>query len=370
MAFLGKGLIPIICGRGLDVTLCLIQTFDMAEYVTIKDIAKKVGLHYSTVSLALRNDPRLAESTREKIQRAASEMGYVPSAAMKALSAYREKNRPHPIQSAMAYLTDMPRSDPFNSMVLRCARSKARKMGYELIEYNLRDAGSSISHFKSVWWNSGIKGVLVGPFVESGADLGSGWEQFIVVEYGYSVSQPNFTRAVLDHYHNMLLHLAVLRERGYQRIGLMLTEGLSDRTHGILHSAYLYEQVRRGGYAIELQSDDLGSAESIRSWVEENRLDAVIAHERQYELLLESGLRIPEDLGFSVLGWKGYSPQTPEYFSGFNTKPELLAENAISFLVSQMHEHAYGVPATPKSIMVAGEFHEGTTLRSTQVGSP
>ncbi|MGE9290904.1 MAG: LacI family DNA-binding transcriptional regulator, partial [Puniceicoccales bacterium] len=248
------------------------------------------------------------------------------------------------------------------------AKEKARQMGYDLIEYNLRDSGSSMAHFKSVWWNSGIKGVLVGPFAESGADLGEGWEQFVVVEYGYSVSRPNFTRAVLDHYHNMLMHLQALRDRGYQRIGLMLTEELSDRTHGILHSAYLYEQVRRGGDGIALQSEELGDAHSIRSWIEGNALDAVIAHERQYELMRESGLRIPGDVGFSVLGWKGYAPETPAFFAGINTKPELLAENAVSFLVSQIHEHAYGIPVTPKSIMVAGEFHEGSTLRPAKIG--
>ncbi|MDQ8192980.1 LacI family DNA-binding transcriptional regulator [Coraliomargarita sp. SDUM461004] len=334
----------------------------MASYITIKDIAREAGMHYSTVSLALREDPRLSEATRSRIRKIANEMGYVPSAAMKALCAYREQNRTRPIQSALAYLTDMPRSDPFNAMVMRRARMKAQQLGYELNEYNLSDAGSSLKHFKSVWWNRGIKGVLVGPFAESGADLGDEWSQFIVIEYGYSVSQPNFTRAVLDHYHNMLTHLDILRKRGYRRIGLVLSQALSNRTHGILHSAYLYEQVASGSAKIELHSKDFLDATSIRQWIDRNQLDAVIAHEREHALILESGLKIPEEVGFSIIGWKGYSPKTPDEISGFDTKPEILAESAVSFLVAQMHEHVYGVPKTPKSLMVAGEYHEGGTI--------
>ncbi|MGE9295339.1 MAG: LacI family DNA-binding transcriptional regulator, partial [Puniceicoccales bacterium] len=86
--------------------------------------------------------------------------------------------------------------------------------------------------------------------------------------------------------------------------------------------------------------------------------------ELDYELMLQAGYRIPDDLGFSMLGWKSYRPYSPMKISGFNTKPELLAESAVSFLASQIHEHAYGLPGLPKTLMIQGEYHEGQTLRS------
>ena len=36
--------------------------------VTLSDIAKKAGVHVTTVSLAMRNHPRLPETTRQRIQ--------------------------------------------------------------------------------------------------------------------------------------------------------------------------------------------------------------------------------------------------------------------------------------------------------------
>lgn len=48
----------------------------MAERITIKDIARELNIHHSTVSRALRNDPRVKENTRRKILNYAREHGY------------------------------------------------------------------------------------------------------------------------------------------------------------------------------------------------------------------------------------------------------------------------------------------------------
>jgi LacI family transcriptional regulator len=47
--------------------------------LTIKSIAKKAGVSYATVSLALNNDQRVAEKTREKVRKIAEELKYIPN---------------------------------------------------------------------------------------------------------------------------------------------------------------------------------------------------------------------------------------------------------------------------------------------------
>jgi LacI family transcriptional regulator len=42
---------------------------------TIRDVAHKTGFHYSTVSLALRDHPRIPDSTRQVIRDAAKAIG-------------------------------------------------------------------------------------------------------------------------------------------------------------------------------------------------------------------------------------------------------------------------------------------------------
>ncbi|TCL00551.1 LacI family transcriptional regulator [Shimia isoporae] len=57
----------------------------MAERVTIKSIAKDLGISHMTVSRALSNHPNVLKETREMVQKRAREMGYVKSAAAKAM---------------------------------------------------------------------------------------------------------------------------------------------------------------------------------------------------------------------------------------------------------------------------------------------
>lgn len=51
----------------------------MGKEVTIKDIAKKLGIHHTTVSRALHGNKLIKEETRNRILQEASEMGYKPN---------------------------------------------------------------------------------------------------------------------------------------------------------------------------------------------------------------------------------------------------------------------------------------------------
>lgn len=53
--------------------------------VSIRDVARSVGVDPSTVSLALNGSPRVAEKTRARVIAAATEMGYQPNALAQAL---------------------------------------------------------------------------------------------------------------------------------------------------------------------------------------------------------------------------------------------------------------------------------------------
>jgi LacI family transcriptional regulator len=54
--------------------------------ITIRDVARQTRLSLTTISRAMRNQPGIAESTRERVKRAALRLGYVPNLAGAALS--------------------------------------------------------------------------------------------------------------------------------------------------------------------------------------------------------------------------------------------------------------------------------------------
>ncbi len=59
--------------------------------VTIADLARLLGMDKSSVSLALRDSPRVSEATRARVRRAASEHNYSPNWAAKQLAGSSER---------------------------------------------------------------------------------------------------------------------------------------------------------------------------------------------------------------------------------------------------------------------------------------
>lgn len=57
--------------------------------VSLKTLAEAAGVSRTTVSLALRNHPRISESTRNRIQRIARQEGYHPNPDLRRLAADR-----------------------------------------------------------------------------------------------------------------------------------------------------------------------------------------------------------------------------------------------------------------------------------------
>jgi DNA-binding LacI/PurR family transcriptional regulator len=58
---------------------------------TIHDVASRAGMSKSLVSLALSGSPKVSESSRRRILRAASELGYRRNAAARSLAVNRSR---------------------------------------------------------------------------------------------------------------------------------------------------------------------------------------------------------------------------------------------------------------------------------------
>lgn len=61
---------------------------------SIKEVAERAGVAISTVSKVLNHYPNISEATRQKVNEAIAELGFVPNAVAAALSSNRRGASP------------------------------------------------------------------------------------------------------------------------------------------------------------------------------------------------------------------------------------------------------------------------------------
>jgi len=94
------------------------------QEISIEDIARAAGVSHSTVSRALRESPLISADTRERIQRLADEMGYMPNAIAQSLQTQRTSTIGLVITSI---------ADPFLGDVVKGVEEVARAAGFSVL---------------------------------------------------------------------------------------------------------------------------------------------------------------------------------------------------------------------------------------------
>lgn len=91
---------------------------------TIKDIAKKMNLGVSTVSMALNNNPKISEATRKDVMRVARDLGYVKNG----LAADLQRGRSNLI---LVVVDDASR--PYFSRFINIVQKRVTQYGFDLL---------------------------------------------------------------------------------------------------------------------------------------------------------------------------------------------------------------------------------------------
>lgn len=103
----------------------------------IKDVARELEMSTATVSRALRGLPGVSDATRERVRRAALDLGYVPSPSAAGLASGQTRT----VAVVVPHVTRW-----FFASVVQGAEEVLREGGYDLLLYNL--AGSDAARHR------------------------------------------------------------------------------------------------------------------------------------------------------------------------------------------------------------------------------
>jgi len=124
--------------------------------VTIKDIAKRVGLSVTTVSRALNDFDDVNAETKELIRRTAAEMGYVPNS----LAQRFQKRKTDTI--GLILPTFGPRfSDPFFSELLAGIGNVAANRGYDLLVSTRAPGNEELQAYRQMVQGHRVDGLVL-----------------------------------------------------------------------------------------------------------------------------------------------------------------------------------------------------------------
>jgi Transcriptional regulators len=340
----------------------------MAGRPTMKQIADAAGVSIATVSMALRNSPKITAETRAKVRAAAESLNYRPDPLIAALSTRRTEARPRGLET-IAYLTAFPtregwRQNRFSPAVYEGAWARAAQHGYRLEHFWLREPQMTPRRMADILQARGILGLCVAAFPEVVSHFSFPWEHFCSAAIGYSMMKPALHRACPHQFQGMQLTLNRLRRLGYERIGVALGRRVSKIVAQHWIASVLLFQYAHGRNAATCLVYEESDRVELRKWMQRHQPDAMVVSDiALLEWIRELGVRVPEEMGLVPL------ERYPGYAS-LDQKPEKVGAAAIDLIVGQIQRNETGLPADPRVVMVEGTWVDGPTVRPAPIKTP
>jgi len=121
---------------------------------TIGDVAKRAGVSAMTVSRVINNSGYISQETRERVELAIAELGYIPNGLARSLRFKQTK-------TIALVLTDI--TNPFFTTIARGVEDTASEQGFSVIFCNTDESQNEETEYLNVLLQKQVDGVLLVP---------------------------------------------------------------------------------------------------------------------------------------------------------------------------------------------------------------
>lgn len=344
----------------------------MPARVSIRTLARDLGLSIATISEALRETSNVKPATRARVLQAAEAAGYRRNPLIGATFSALRTGRHQGFSGTLALVDTASQSTnhliPFHRAVAQGAAKRAEALGFrtEVFWVGKRAPSLSVTRLNSVLHARGIQGVIFLPFDQRQDFSDFDLSKLAAVSMDHRLINPELHTIQPDHYLSMRRCLDELTARGYKRVGLCLPLPKDERVDYKWSSGFI-SWFRLGGTlpTMPLLMPPKLEAEAFKAWYEEYRPDVIISHEESIiKWVGQCGGRVPDDVGFFRINHTERSAPC----AGLDLRPEQLGATAVESVVGMLHRRENGLPACPNSISIDAHFVDGPTLRPLRAG--
>ena len=354
---------------------------DNSRRTTLSDIARAAGVHVTTVSLAMRNHPRIPEATKTRIRQLAEKLGYVPDPMMRALISYRAQNRARRNPPTLPKLTNRKTRWGWKKITAHPdfyagAESKAKQLGFKLDHFWLGEPGLTHERLNSIFRARGITGLII---ASHGFALGDAlkldWSRYSAVKIDYYPHQPLLHNVTNNHCDIARLAMQRVMEAGYRRIGFVMHRGWDHAVDNYWTAGFLCEQQNLAeedripayifpdakpvdGWFNEYGMPGVVDSVHFERWLDKHRPEILLSKaEFVLPALKALKLRIPHDIAFADL----FLDDSTGLVAGVRQNHTTVGELAVELLAGQLQHNKYGVPAIPTTTFVEGTWFDGAS---------
>jgi LacI family transcriptional regulator len=186
------------------------------------------------------------------------------------------------------------------------------------------------------------------------------WQDYATVRIGRSSAFPHVDFVTSAQSTNAMLAFDAMRERGYQRIGLVSRY----RRRRVFGAGFLWAQFKLPTaqqipvLTLSRKMEIEQQRNTLKKWMDETSPDALLADIHNLpELLKWLGYRVPNDVAIATTNLNESTIN-----AGINQKPEVIGKTAVRTLAELLHSQTFGISPDSCEILVKGQWTHGSML--------
>ncbi len=286
--------------------------------VTIRDVAKRVGMSLGTVSGVLNGSDRFSETTRKRVWDAALAMDYTPNRQAQTLRSVVTggRTRTGVIMHVSHLGTETPLGDAFEAERSLLLAWLAQQRGmYPISYWYRRRSGFQCPPVL----NGYVDGAIVGTPHAEVVDILEKKVPVVLMDVPFSQDVADVPMVNADWRHGIGSLMAQLADMGHRNLGLVYSTNGGDGVSTEAPKVRIMEETARLAGMNIPEGGDLSDnivpenhdrmmrelAEACVTLIREQRLTAIVASGEFYaislrENLLQRGIRVPEDVTIAM----------------------------------------------------------------------